>query len=441
VQPYYADDDVRVFHGDCRDVLAQLDDGSVAAVVTDPPYGLADLPAATVQQAVSAWTNGDRDHTPGGQGFVGSDWDSFVPPPAAWDQCLRVLKPGGHLLAFAGSRTEDLMMLGVRLAGFEIRDVIQWIYSNGFPKGRDVARAVDQAGGASPQQQARILRQARERAGLSPEQVAEAIGCSVTSVRNWEDGRVRSKGKPPEYIVPGPKFRDRLADLLGYTRDERVIVGGGSQSGGGSLFLRNRRGVQYSDARSDSANTWKGWNTALKPAREPIIVARKPLVGTVADTVLAYGTGALNVSACRGGRGRWPTNLVFSHLPDCVDGGPCRDTCPVAELDRQDDGTSKFFPAFRYEAKAPPGERPRVNGVAHSTVKPLALMRWLVRLVTPPGGLVLDPFAGSGTTLEAAVIEGFRAVGIEREADYLPLIKARLSRPLQPTLSFDGEAG
>lgn len=254
--------------------------------------------------------------------------------------------------------------------------------------------------------------------------------------------------------------------------------------------------------------------TALKPAREPIVVARKPLAGTVAANALEYGTGALNIDGCRtptsaadaramerantsgsgrmkvGGSpigsferssatgaldttvGRWPTNVVLSHGVDC--GMSCAVGCPVGELDRQsgftrggsrpiqrpsalgllnDDGwqpkattgwrpedegrASRFFPVFRYEAKAATRERPRDGDTAHPTVKPLDLIRWLARLVTPPGGLVLDLFAGSGTTGEACVIEGFRATLIEREALYLPLIVSRLAKPIQPAMFAD----
>ncbi len=364
--------------GDCLEILRSLDDNSVDAVVTDPPYGLAEHKPAALITALTAWASGDREHVPDGKGFMGRDWDAFVPPPAVWDECLRVLKPGGYLLAFAGSRTTDLMGLSVRMAGFEIRDTIMWVYGSGFPKSKNI---------------------------------------------------------------------------------------------GGGL------------------------GTALKPAQEPIIVARKPLASTVAGNVLAHGTGALNIDACRvgdgtgvvtfdryagdrsredyrtgtvanqqpSGRGRWPSNVVLTHHPDCADPGPCTDGCPVAELDQQSGtlksgymrpevdrstrqgaaygefsartatatygdsgGASRFFPVFRYQAKAPARERPEVDGAKHPTVKPLALMQWLVRLVTPPGGIVLDPFAGSGTTLEAARAEGFDAIGIERDPAYYQLILRRL---------------
>lgn len=399
-------DAAALHHGDALAVLRTLPDASVDAIVTDPPYGLAEHKPATITAALVAWTSGDREHVPDGKGFMGRAWDAFVPPPAVWDECLRVLKPGGYLPCFAGSRTADLMGISIRLAGFEIRDTITWHYGSGFPKSLDVSKAIDKAAGAERQ-------------------------------------------------VIGVHHRH----------------GGGSASSGSmSGDLGTASELPLTAPATDAARQWSGWGTALKPASEPIIVARKPLDGTVAATVLAHGTGALNIDGCRVGRaagdrteygrdrhlphanttaslgvfaevtpyvpapaGRWPTNVVFAHAPGCGPDeapGPCVDGCPVAELDAGS-GASRFFPTFRYQAKAPTAERPKVDGVAHPTVKPLALMRWLVRLVTPPGGTVLDPFAGSGTTLQAARDEGFAAVGIERAAEYLPLIAHRLGDGLE----------
>lgn len=511
MKPYYADSSVTLYHGDALDVLRSLDADSIDAVVTDPPYGLE---------------------------FMGREWDSFRPSSArirtrvdgrtnpaegksttttpeayvaglpfqrwcqAWaTECRRVLKPGAHLLAFGGARTVHRLTCAIEDAGFEIRDGIDWIYASGFPKSLDVSKAIDKAAGAE-----------REVVGMVP----PSVGGGRSTARS-ADGWARP-------------WMD--AD------DDRE---------------RTRR---ITAPATEDARRWSGWGTALKPAREPIVVARKPLAGTVAANVLKYGTGALNIDGCRVAgeplvtfdrvagdrprdqyrtgtgenrrlvdRGRWPTNVVLTHAPDCrpvgtrkvrgnnqratdsagqwtgdslsgsVDGslngrrssgyaGPdgyetvpawaCVPGCPVAELDRQSGdvkaggdkhgvsasgrrggimgatvpreqhvdsygdsgGASRFFPVFRYEPKADSAERPRVNGVAHPTVKPLALMRWLVRLVTPPGGVVLDPFAGSGTTGEACVIEGFPVVLVEREAVYLPLIVSRLSKPIQPVLDL-----
>jgi hypothetical protein len=255
---------------------------------------------------------------------------------------------------------------------------------------------------------------------------------------------------------------------------------------------------------SAEAKQWDGWGTALKPGHEPILLARKPLEGTVAANVTAHHTGALHIDACRTGQrerltytvkgwkpgaernrtggtwkhtgpaapvfsatlpvGRWPANIVFSHAPGC-DGTACQPDCPVAELDTQSGtrhsganpnrrhsdasrpvygrfagdrtcypvggaesgGAGRFFPVFRYQPKAPTKERPDLPGITpHPTVKPLNLMRWLVRLVAPPGGVVLDPFAGTGTTLHACLLEGFRGIGIERDPGYVELCRARL---------------
>jgi DNA modification methylase len=439
---------VTVHHGDCIDVMRELPDESVHAIVTDPPYGLSDLRPAQIAAALAAWLSGDRDHVPDARGFMGRNWDAFVPPPAVWDEALRVLKPGGHLLAFAGSRTVDLMGMSIRFAGFELRDSIAWLYGSGFPKSLDVSKAIDNAAGAE-----------RE----------------VT-------GTHRKSG-----AMAGRRFN--------------------ATAGQGTLSTE----VVGTAPSTDAAREWEGWGTALKPAFEPVVVARKPLVGTVAGNVLAHGTGALNIDATRtetsdnlnggtyspGGNrkgldgdtrdakgqgmyaegagripggfvqpaGRWPTNVLL-------------DESQAAELDKQTGysrdgvavnrrrdgevlaseagwgyrkqtedvgygaggGASRFFPTFRYEAKAPTSERPKAGEVQHPTVKPLDLMRWLVRLVTPKGGTILEPFAGSGTTLEAALLEGFEVIGIEREATYLPLIEARITKPLQPAMFGDWEA-
>lgn len=407
-------DQVTVHHDDCLTALRAMPDASVSAIVTDPPYGLSNTDPGSVADTITKWATGDREHVPTGRGFMGKAWDAFVPPPAVWDECLRVLKPGGHMVVFAGSRTQDLMGLSIRLAGFDIRDSVAWLYGSGFPKSMDVSKAIDSTGGVSAEGQARVLRDTRERAGLSREAVAEAVGCTPSSIRDWEEGRSRAKGKATEFITPSPAYRAKLADLLGYTEDERVVVGVGGGSRG--LYETGHRGIEYGGPQTDTAREWEGWGTALKPAHEPVIVARKPLAGTVAGNVLEHGTGALNVDGCRvgGSSGRWPANVVL-------------DESQAAKLDSQAPvagGASRFF----YTAKASKSERPVVDGTAHATVKPLAIMRWLIRLITPPGELVLDPFAGSGTTIEAAILEGFPVIGIEREADYLPLIQARIER-------------
>lgn len=566
---HYRDEQITLHLGDCLDVLPTLPGNSVDAVVCDPPYGLEfmgkewDAPWKTGNGFRRAANDADagRDSVFGRTSrrspeyIAGRGYQQWC---QAWaSECLRVLKPGGHLLAFGAPRTYHRLAAGIEDAGFEIRDSIHWVYGSGFPKSLDVAKAIDKAGGQSPADLGRTLRAARERAGLSRQQVADALGCHPASVGDWEDGRARTAGEPREVCTPSPAYRESLARLLGYSDDERRITGEGGGSRG--LYETGHRGIAYGEPVTGRAQVWDGWGTALKPAHEPIVVARKAPGGTVAANVLEHGTGALNIDGCRvltgqspsierrqgkapereagswandrrsaeayaakhpgESLGRWPANLALTHSPACEQIGErvipgdsrvgrepgtrpggfgdvgadrgeerpngalhgdetvavfaCAPGCPVAELDRQSGvltsganparrgsdkfrdaygdfagqrectpargadsgGASRFFPVFRYEAKAPASERPRlVDGTAHTTVKPLDLMRWLVRLVTPPGGVVLDPFAGSGTTGEAAIIEGFNALLIERERPYADLIVARLSKPLQPTL-------
>lgn len=417
MKPYYQDDLVTLHHGDCLDVLACLPDRSVDAVVTDPPYELA---------------------------FMGRAWDAsgIAFNPAVWAQCLRILKPGGHLLAFGGSRTWHRLAAAIEDAGFEIRDSIAWLYGSGFPKSLDVSKAIDKA------------------AGAEREVVGRKTGRGASAVCDMRGGR---------------------------------LVGG--DSGGIDCSA-------ITAPATEDAKRWQGWGTALKPSFEPIVVARKPLTGTVAANVLEYGTGALNIDACRVGEdggarrgpadtevrgrpngvlgkgldlanaaprvdglGRWPTNVVLDERQaEALDqqtgvltsglftGARTSDKTrsvfgafkgdPEREVQTYGDsgGASRFFPVFRYEAKAPTSERPNADGVQHPTVKPLDLMRWLVRLVTPVGAVVLEPFAGSGTTAEACVLEDRQCIAIEREADYLPLIVSRLQKPVQQGL-FGLEAG
>lgn len=419
--PYYTDDAVTLHHGDCLEVLRTLPDCSVDSVVTDPPYGISfmgrdwDAPGRmTGQLATGDETRGAFAY--GGthdRGHVDHDPRRFQQWCIAWaTECLRVLKPGGHMVAFGGSRTWHRLAAAVEDAGFEIRDSIAWLYGSGFPKSLDVSKAID----------ARL-------------------------------GATREKVRVDASVVRNPK-----------------ATGGGRDGAEGAsrpwIEAALERGYHEKDGdqpASPEADAYRGWGTALKPAFEPIVVGRKPLAGTVAANVLAHGTGALNIDATRtahasaddlatsqaknpgradlvtsevygAGRGqqsvndagRWPTNVLL-------------DDSQAAELD-DSGGASRFFPTFRYEAKAPTSERPRTaDGTAHPTVKPLDLMRWLVRLVTPPGGTVLEPFAGSGTTAEACVIEGFQCIAIEREADYLPLIVGRLTKPIQVGLDFGGD--
>lgn len=390
-----------VILGDCLDVLRELPDNSIDSVVTDPPYGLSKEP--NIEEVLMKWMAGE-DYTHRGGGFMGKTWDSFVPGPSIWREVYRVLKPGGHALVFAGTRTQDLMTVSLRLAGFEIRDVIAWLYFSGFPKSLDVSKAFDKRAGAK----------------------REVIG----------------KGRGV-----GKKSGETYSKYGGFKAGE----------------------IEITASATDLAKKWNGWGTSLKPAHEPIIMARKPLDGTVADNVERWGTGAINVDACRIGdnagwsypngrggsswhnreslaknlsepikaeKGRFPANCVTTE-PDAFFSKYFNVTPPelskkASKKDRNSDwrGEEITLPervagGLKGRADGSLGKQ-TFNRNTHPTVKPTDLMAWLVRLVTPPGGIVLDPFAGSGSTLVAAKREGFQYIGIEREAEYVEIAKARV---------------
>lgn len=422
-------------------------DNSIDAVVTDPPYGLSKQP--DMNEVLRHWLNGD-DYVHTGSGFMGKSWDSFVPGPSIWKEVFRVLKPGGHLLAFFGTRTYDLGTLAIRLAGFEIRDQIDWVYGSGFPKSLDVSKAIDKAAGA-------------ER--------SEVIGKSARH-NSRSFGSEAGDNDYGTYVGGVP-------DILAPVTDE--------------------------------AKQWQGWGTALKPAHEPICVARKPLAGTVAENVLQFGTGGMNIDDCRtelngdfkssaNGRpsitglsdnydsstanqpdtqGRWPANFIHDGSDEVVSLFPAKAgaAAPVKGTE-QSEVTNGIYGKFNdrlpgqfysdsgnaarffYCAKASKSDRdegvmlamvtaaemterePDTNGLNspragagrtsgarnnHPTVKPTALMQWLVRLVTPPGGKVLDPFTGSGSTGKACAIEGFDFIGFEMDPHYCEIAKQRIA--------------
>lgn len=429
MKPYYQDETITLYHGKALDVLRTLADGSVDCCVTDPPYELTTgKKGGTGAASLNLNSPAGRARI-GTGGFMGKAWDAtgIAHSVELWAECLRVLKPGGHLLAFGGTRTWHRLAVAVEDAGFEIRDSIAWLYGSGFPKSLDVSKAIDKAAGAD----------------RAPSTV---LGCSARR----------------------PQMK---------TKDVNAYHDG----------VGNASSALLSTPATPGGVKWDGWGTALKPAFEPIVMGRKPLVGTVAANVITHGTGALNIDGCRVGQpsrspsasgwtaaangeflgvaesvytpnqaGRWPANVALDEdqaaALDAQTGilasGVMHAKTIRADRDPQvygrftgnatSNGTygdSGGASRFLYVAKASSAERPTAGGTAHPTVKPLTLMRWLCRLVTPPGGTILEPFAGSGTTVEAALSEGFKCIAIEREASYLPLIQARIARTSH-TLDF-----
>ncbi|MFZ9048874.1 MAG: DNA methyltransferase, partial [Poseidonia sp.] len=406
----------------------------VDACVTDPPYGLA---------------------------FMGKRWDYDVPSVELWQEVLRVLKPGGHLLAFAGTRTQHRMAVRIEDAGFEIRDMIAWVYGSGFPKSLDVSKAIDSQDAVQEQQARRYKFTAWVRStGATSKQIDDAtetnMGGHYTTAASQPAIMTREHLEACRHLLGDvPEWVERECDIRSVESQamkDREVVGeqtkARSTSGksalptiGGSTLYES---WNITAPATEAAKQWAGWGTALKPALEPITVARAPLSGTVAANVLEHGTGALNVDGCRVGdeSRRFPANLIHDGSDEVVglfpesngQQGQVTGKEPSSEVNnvygdfngrpstvpRGDTGSAaRFF----YCAKADASERRRSK---HPTIKPVALMRYLVRLVCPAGGVVLDPFAGSGTTIEAARLEHCRAIGIEREAEYCADILERL---------------
>lgn len=483
--------------GDCKQQMAQQPDEVIDTVITDPPYGLSSPP--DIVEVLEHWMRGDT-YVHDGKGFMNKEWDSFVPGPEYWREAYRILKPGGYLVCFAGTRTWDMMGIAIRMAGFEIRDtILVWVQAKGFPKSLNISKALDQAAGA-------------------------------------------------KRTVIGRNSNSRENATIDNSLYEPGTVG---------------KTAYITEAATPEAEKWEGWGTALKPAWEPIILARKPFRGTLISNIRRYGVGGLNIDACRtsvgtlvggGGNpgsevpsghanGRWPANFILCHTDDCeimgtktvkadghfpkntgtasmwsaesgggglkgldqeeyfikeevVEKWKCAEGCPVAEVDRQSGirksgyakvlrrssakfggvyadfkgsdemdatygdsgGTSRFFFITKSSRKerelgcehlpsrtgaeatdreegtagldnprAGAGRTARSVHNFHPTVKPIDLMRYLVKLTTPKGGIVLDPFMGSGTTGCAAIMEGFDFMGMEMEPDYMAIAEARIA--------------
>ena len=471
LQTCFDDRPYLLLQGDSLIRLKELPDNSIDSICTDCPYGLGKEPDAI--QMLKDWIETGHHDVKSKTGFMGKSWDNFVPQPVLWQECLRVLKPGGHLLSFAGTRTYDLVVLGLRLAGFEIRDQLAWVYGSGMPKALDVSKAIDKELGA----ERKVIGE------YDPRSKFDGIDRSSNAINyNWRNSEDRTD-----------------------TKDNSIKT--------------------ITEPATEEAKQWDGWKSSLKPAQEPIVMARKPLEGTIAQNVLKWHTGALNIDACRvnaetGGRplrevaplredfqynsnslsgrvdgslssskavgltdlGRFPSNFIHdgsdevtSLFPDSNGAGKSLPQVKITGYGDKNTGTGKAdyiggdripFDAgsgsaarFFYSAKTSKADRdsgldefekkksnrlassqgggggwskdseknpnlPRANN--HPTVKPTSLMSWLVTLVTPPDGIVLDPFNGSGSTGKAAMINGFKYIGIDLSQDYIDISKRRI---------------
>lgn len=509
-----------VINGNNIDLLKNYPDNYFDSIVTDPPYGLGKEPNA--EEVMRGWIEKGY-HEIGGSGFMGKEWDAFIPQPIFWKEVFRVLKHGGHVVSFFGTRTYDWGIMSMRFAGFEVRDCIQWLYGSGFPKSHNISKAIDKLHGAE----------------------REVLGEKV-------------RGDVQKAKQNGSGY---LSDYANRNNEK--------QFGYGTELI--------TAPSTEEAKQWQGWGSALKPANEPIVLARKPLEKglSIAENVLKWGTGGINIDGCRVGlpkddpqvklregktiqakgvndvysngvgkiegdyfnaKGRFPANLILTHHPECeckglkkvkgmidkptnrtetgntwdeensglrknmpknsggfadengeetIEDWDCHEDCPIRIMDEQsgilksgamdsitkggkfnvygemaerrvvnppsEGGASRFF----YCAKASKSERnkglegfeekimegrdegqdernvaykPRPTPMAnvHPTVKPVKLMQYLVRLITPPNGKVLDPFCGSGTTGIACKLEGFEFIGLEQDAEYSKIAQSRI---------------
>lgn len=485
-----------LYLGKMQEELDNLEDNSVDSIVTDPPYEL---------------------------NFMNKGWDNsgVAFQKDTWEKCLRVLKPGGHLLAFGGSRTYHRIACAIEDAGFEIRDTIMWIYGSGFPKSMDISKQIDKRGGASVGWFGDYLKGILEERGMTQADLSKHFpsknGNQTGRVSNWING----------VELPTNEQFNKVCELLKLplTRlceAEREVIGR-RKSGLTSGSIANFSGENEFDVTApstDLAKQWEGWGTALKPAYEPIIVGRKPTDGTLVDNIIEYGVGGLNIDECRvhtedklvhGGvlrkntgddregkalgmfqdgtentftqnpKGRFPANVVLDGSEEATSGFPVRETqngsitkrykmnnqvygdygycntwdaykdsgsasryyyCAKASKKDRDEGLDEFEEkrkaGYGYDLgylNAGEGmfkERQTLKRNTHPTVKPTELMQYLVRLVSPKGATILDPFMGSGSTGKACMIENternadYKFIGIEMTEEYLPIADARI---------------
>lgn len=429
-------DPVTVIHGDSRAELVRLAEQGVLfdAVVTDPPYGI---------------------------GFMNRTWDhpeNIAFDPEFWTAIRRVMKPGAHLLSFSATRTYHRMATAVEDAGFEIRDKIDWLYGSGFPKSLDVGKAIDKARLDQLPVVYRVteyIREARDASGKTNRDIDRLFGfngmgshwtsagpqAASPTYAQWMDIKtLLGAGDAIDIDVAALDATRGTFDPAFEQREFHETPTGGLHNGSGNTVGSFTGRQAKRGAVKDEAKPWEGWGTALKPACEPIVLARNPFPHSVAYNVVTHGVGAINIDGCRVGDevmpaavGERKSNGIYSDqkwdIPERIGRFPAN-----VIHDGSDDVRRLFGDAHRffYSAKADKEDR---AGSAHISVKPVDLMQYLVRMVTPPGGLVLDPFGGSGSTGAAIIREGARGVLIEREDDYAADIRRRIAaevvRPVQ----------
>ncbi len=495
---FYDTDNIKIHNENCLKTMGDMAENSISSIITDPPYGLGKEPDAL--EMLRAWVDGETKQV-NGSGFMGKAWDAFVPQPEIWKAAFRVLKPGGYLLSFFGTRTYDWGVMAIRLGGFEIRDSVAWIYGSGFPKNRDVGKAIDQCN-AENDRELRFTSWMRQ-TGLTAKQLNDATDSFMGShyLTDKEQPAIPTKElwqKIRPLCKNIPVWVDKLVDRI---EAEREVIGkeirpnGRQFAEGMSGFARGE--INITAPSTKEAKQWHGWGTALKPAMELIVVARKPLSEkTVAKNVLKWGTGGINIEECRVGfvddndrksamfygkprnkvnassydmpkqrakeiingeydykthdKGRWPANVILDGsesvrrgFPDSQNGGQnatsrtgklmggtslfstMREIAEPTRFAGDTGSASRFF----YNAKCSKLDREEGLGVltnSHPCVKPTNLMKYLCTLTTQPGGVIYDPFMGSGSTGKAALLEKFKFIGSELSTGDCEIAKARI---------------
>ena len=397
---------MKLYLSDCLDILGRMKSDSVDSIVCDPPYGIS---------------------------MGGLDWDKSLPPRDIWRECFRVLKPGGHIMAFSSSRLYHHLATDMEATGFDTHNMMAWLYGNGFPKGENLSRQFDRRDGL-PVPDDLFRSYLRSAIKGSSYKIAELEKmCGTSSMFSHYLGR--SQPAFPTFsiwkILKEALGLDSTYDSLFEKLEERRKECASKKEGRRkskhfesvvSDFERHR-------PRSELAKKWEGWRygkNTLRPAMEPIYLGQKPPLRPVSGNVKRYGVGALNVKGCgvrgRDGKVRTPTNVMHDgsgEVVRCLEKGSKLAASSLNEFPRESDGEGPFF----YVPKCMGKERANNS---HLTVKPISLMRQLVRLITPRGGVCVDPFMGSGTTGVACVLEGMEFIGMEKETEYYEIAKNRI---------------